>query len=81
MVAKANSKPSQSSETELFLQIVTGFRGKLRILPNTQHEAFCKTSRKLKAVSLFLQKPLSWMFVKVLNILLDWLPKLRMFHF
>ena len=31
--------------------------------------------------SLFVQKPLSWMFDKVLNMLLNWLPKLKMFHF
>ena len=34
MATKANSKPCQTSETELFLQVVTGFRGKLIIFPN-----------------------------------------------
>ena len=34
-----------------------------------------------KSRSLVLQKPLSWMFEKVLNMLLNWLPKLKMFLF
>ena len=46
----------------------------------------CQTSRmellsKIKSRSLFLQKPLFWMLDKVLNMLLNWLPKLMMFHF
>ena len=32
MAAKANSKPCQAPEMELFSQVVTGFRGQLRIL-------------------------------------------------
>ena len=32
MATKANSKPSQTSEMELFPQVVTGFRGEPRIL-------------------------------------------------
>ena len=31
---KANSKPCQTSEMELFVQVVTCFRSELRILPN-----------------------------------------------
>ena len=31
--------------------------------------------------SLYLQKPASYMFDKALNMPLNWLPKLRMFHF
>ena len=34
MATKANSKPCQTSEMELFPQVVTGFRGERRILPN-----------------------------------------------
>ena len=30
---KVNSKPCQTAETELFLQVVTGFRRELRTLP------------------------------------------------
>ena len=30
---KINSKPCQTAEMELFPQVVTGFRGELRILP------------------------------------------------
>ena len=30
---KANSKPCETAEMELFLQVVTDFRGELRILP------------------------------------------------
>ena len=30
---KANSKPCQTAEMELFPQVVTGFRGEFRILP------------------------------------------------
>ena len=30
---KVNSKPCQTAEMELFPQVVTSFRGKLRILP------------------------------------------------
>ena len=30
---KVNSKPCQTAEIQLFLQVVTGFRGELRTLP------------------------------------------------
>ena len=53
MAAKANSKSCQTSEMELFPQVVTGFGGELRILPNILDEAFCKNSEKLKAVPYF----------------------------
>ena len=77
MPAKTNSKPCQKSEMELFPQIITGFRGEIRILQNTSDAAF----RRSKSRLLFVQKPRSWMFDKVLNMLLNWIPKLRMFHF
>ena len=41
---KVSSKPHQTSEMELFLQVATGFRGDLRILSNIY--AFCKNSQK-----------------------------------
>ena len=56
MAIKANSKPCQTSEMELFPQVVTGFRGELRILPNIVDEALCKNSKKTKSRSLFLRK-------------------------
>ena len=40
-----------------------------------------KTKSKTKSRSLFLQKSSSWLFGKVLNILLNWHPKLTMFYF
>ena len=80
MATKVNSKLCQTSEKELFPQIVTAFKGELKILSNMSDGAFCKKSH-LKSCSLFLQKPPSWLFEKVLNMLLNWLPKLRIFHF
>ena len=56
MAIKANSKPCQTSEMELFPQVVTGFRGELRILPNIVDEALCKNSQKLKVVHYFCEK-------------------------
>ena len=44
MAKKANSKPCQSSEMELFAQVVTGFRGELRILLNMEQ----KMNKKMK---------------------------------
>ena len=34
MATKANSKPCKTSEMVLFPQVVTGFRGELKILHN-----------------------------------------------
>ena len=55
MAAKANSKPCQAPEMELFSQVVTGFRGELRISQTQANsdEAFCKNSQKLKVVYCF----------------------------
>ena len=53
---KVGSKPRQASEMELFPQVVTGFRGKLRILLNIYDGAFCKNSWKSKAVSTIFAK-------------------------
>ena len=43
MATKTNSKPCQTSEMELFAQVVTGYRSELRTLPKTN---FDKTKRK-----------------------------------
>ena len=53
MATKVNLKPCQTSEMELFPQVVTSFRGELRILPKILDEAFCKNSQKLKVVHYF----------------------------
>ena len=50
---KVNSKPCQAAELELFGQVVTGFRGELRILPYILDRAFCENSQKRKAVTIF----------------------------
>ena len=50
---KVNSKPSQASEMELFPQVVTSFRGELKILPYIQDGAFSKNSQKWKAFTFF----------------------------
>ena len=49
---KVSSKPYQIFEMKLFRQVVTGFRGELRILSNYD-EAFRKNSQKQKAVHYF----------------------------
>ena len=81
MAAKANSKPCQTSEMELFPQVVTGFRGELRILPNMEQTMDTKMERFAEIVKTLLsQKPPAWMFDKVLNMLLNYHPKFRMLH-
>ena len=65
---------------ELFPQVVSGFRGELRMLPTFKMELFEKIVKNKKPFTV-LQKAPSWMFDKFLNMLLNWLPKLRMFHF
>ena len=72
MAAKSKSKPSQTSEMELFPQVVTGFRGELRILPNMEQTMDTKMERFAEIVKTLLsQKPPAWMFDKVLNMLLN----------
>ena len=65
---------------KLFPQVVSGFRGELRKLPTSKTELFAKIVKNEKPFTV-LQKAPSWMFDKFLNMLLNWLPKLRMFHF
>ena len=77
MATKANSKSCKTFQMEHYPQIVNGFRGELRILPNIYDGVFSRNSQR----SIFLEKLPSWLFDKVLNMLLNWLPKLRMFHF
>ena len=45
---KVNSKPSQTSEMGLFPQVVTSFRGKLRILSTSKMELFAKIVKNEK---------------------------------
>ena len=78
---KVNSEFCQTSEMELFSQVATGFRGELRILSNSYDKVFCKNSEKRKAVHYFCKKLHLGMLGKVLNMLLNWLSKLTMFHF
>ena len=47
------TKPCQTYGMELFLQVVTGFRGELRIVPNICDRVFCKYNQKLKLVYCF----------------------------
>ena len=42
---KVHSKLCQTADMELFLLVVTGFRGQLRILPYIEDGAFCKNSQ------------------------------------
>ena len=85
MAAKANPKPCQKPEMELFPQVVTGVRGELGILPIIWDEAFCKNSQKLKLFTIFEKTSIFNVWYntqgKVLNMPLNWLPKLRMFCF
>ena len=53
---KVSSKLCQTSEIELFPQVVTGFRGELRILSNIYDGAFCKNTQKRKALHYFCKK-------------------------
>ena len=41
---KVSSKLCQTSEMELFPQVVSTFKGELRTLPNISDGAFCKNS-------------------------------------
>ena len=56
---KVNSKPCQTAVMELFPQVVTGFRGELRILPYIWDEAFSKNSQKRKSVHYFAKSSIS----------------------
>ena len=77
-----NSKLCQTAEMELFPRVVAGFfRGERRILPYTLEEIFAKIVNNKKPFTIFLQKLASWMFDNVLNMLLNWLPKITIFHF
>ena len=48
MASKTNSKPCQRLRWSFFHKIVTGFRGKLKMLPNILDGTFYKNSQKLK---------------------------------
>ena len=49
---KVNSKPCQTAEMELSPQVVTGFRGELRILPSKM-ELFAKIVKNEKPFTIF----------------------------
>ena len=44
MATKANSKPCQTSVMELFLQVLTGYRGEFKILSKTYDGMLCENS-------------------------------------
>ena len=50
---KNSLKPSQTTEMELFLHVVTGFSGELRILATPKMEVFANNSENRKAVCYF----------------------------
>ena len=60
--------------------VFTRFRGELRILAKHLRWSSLQELSKTKSFFLFLPKPLSWMFDKVLNMFLNWLPNLRKFN-
>ena len=76
MVIRENAKPCQTSEMVLFPQIATGFRGKLGTFPLSN----IKIVKNEKPFTNF-GKTSTWIFDKILNMPLNWLAKLRMFHF
>ena len=74
-----NSKLCQTAEMEFFPQVVTGFRGKL-FCHISKMKLFAKIIKNEKRFTIFAKIP-SWMLEKVSNILLNWLPQLKMFYF
>ena len=50
---KVNSKPCQTGEMELFPEVVTNFRGELRILPTSKLELFAKRVKNGKPFTIF----------------------------
>ena len=64
-----SSKSCQTSEIELFPQVITGFRGESESCQTSKMELFAKIV-KTKSCLPFFQKPSSWMFDKVLDMLL-----------
>ena len=81
MATKANSKPCQTSEMELFPQSRYWLQRETQNVVKYLRWSFLQKQPQTKNRSPFVQKPPSWMFDKVLNMLLNWLPKLKMFHF
>ena len=81
MATKANSKPCETSGMELFPRSRYWAQGQTQNLAEHLRWSFIQKQSKAKSRSLFVQKPPSWMFGKAVNMLLHWLPKLKMFHF
>ena len=81
MSTETNSKSCQTSEMELFPGSRSSLQRQTKNIAKHLRRSFLQKLSETKCCSLFAQKPLSWMFEKVLNILRSWLPKLKMFHF
>ena len=77
---KVNSKPSQTAKMELFPQVATNFRGKIRILSTSKMVLFAKIVKNEKPFTIFVKNPILdvWQGSEYAP---EWLPKLRMFHF
>ena len=61
-----------------FEKIINFYKGEFKTLPNILDGAFWRNSQNLFTI---FAKTLCWMFDKVLDMLLNWRPMLRMFHF
>ena len=80
---KGEFKPCQTSEMGHFLRSRYCLYRRTQNLVKHLRWSFLQKFSKTKSRSLFVQKPslFTWMFDKVLNVLLNLLPKLKMFHF
>ena len=65
---------------ELFLRSCNQLQRRTQILVKHLSWRFLQKQSQTKSRSLSVQKPLSWMSGKVLNMLLTWVPKSKMFH-
>ena len=54
---------------ELFPQVISSFKANSEPCHTSKMELFAKIVKNEKPFTIFLQKPLSWMFGKVLNML------------
>ena len=76
-----NSKHCLTVEMELFPQVVMVSEANAESCHTSKLELLAKIVRNKKPFTIFAKTPQSWMFGKVLNMLLNWLPKLRTFQF
>ena len=72
MVTKANSKPCQTSEMEFFPRSRYWLKRRTQNLAKHLRWSFLQKYSKTKSHSLLMQTLASWMFDKVLNMLLNW---------